>query len=174
MTIGLPESVAAMGSGRSGLYQGTKGSSQPYAPSYRVLPDMRKHDKEIGIYGNDGYTINPTATKLIDAVSGNYIEGKDNNRIYTYVIDGYGRIIIGHRNGNGSRGDPTPHPTLLGGKDPKVKVAGLLDVRGGKIYSYDDRSGHYKPSAKSLEAADKAFGKLPKSLFHKNFKKGNR
>ena len=53
-------------------------------------------------------------------------------------------MIIGDRNGNGRTPSktPTPHPTLIGGKDPKVKMAGILDIRGGKIYSYDDRSGH--------------------------------
>lgn len=52
-------------------------------------------------------------------------------------------------------------------------MAGLLEIRGGKIYSYNNLSGHYKPNIKSIKFADEAFDKLPKSLFSKKFKKGN-
>lgn len=75
------------------------------------------------------------------------------------------------RNGNGREGLPTPHPTLIGGKDPQVQMAGLVKIRGGKIISYDNRSGHYKPNIKSISVADEAFGKLPASVF-KNKKGG--
>ena len=84
-----------------------------------------------------------------------------------YVIDLDGNIIIGKRNGNGRYGLPTPHPTLIGGRDPQVKMAGIVDIRGGKIFSYDKRSGHFKPNDKSMHVADEAFAKLPKSLFSK-------
>lgn len=160
-----------MGSGRSGIYSGTFGSSQSYAPSYAVMPDMRKADKERGIYGAGGYAKNPTAMPIVDAIRGNYIGDKHTNRLFTYVIDTKGTIIIGERNGRGTRGDPTPHPTLIGGKNPKVIVAGMLDIRGGKIYSYDHMSGHFKPNAKSLAAAKAAFEKLPKTLFHKKYRR---
>jgi len=39
----------------------------------------------------------------------------------------------------------TPHPSLISGKDSKVKMAGMVDIWNGKIYSCDDRSGHFKP-----------------------------
>lgn len=161
-----------MGSEISGLYAGTVGSSQMYADSYSVVEDMREQDKEQEIYSEkDGYAKNPTAAKIEDVINGNYIKSKHENRLFVYAIDLEETIIIGHRNGYGDVGDPTPHPTLIGGKNPKVKIAGILDVRGGKIYSYDNRSGHFKPNAKSLEVADRAFGKLPKKLFHKKFQR---
>jgi hypothetical protein len=53
-------------------------------------------------------------------------------------------------------------------------MAGMVDIRNGKIFSWDDRSGHYKPNSESKKFADKAFGKLPKSVFVKRKKKGNK
>lgn len=158
-----------MGSGRSGLYSGTAGSSQPYASFYAVMPDMLEYDRRSGIYSGDGYDKNPTAKPIDQMIKGNHIGDKHTNGKFIYAIDIENNIVIGKRNGNGREGLPTPHPTLIGGKNPKVKIAGILDVRGGKIYSYDDRSGHFKPNSKSLEAADNVFGKLPRSLFHKKF-----
>lgn len=87
-----------------------------------------------------------------------------------YVIDMEGNIILGKRNGNGREGIPTPHPTLIGGENPRVQMAGLVKIRGGKIISYDNQSGHFKPNIQSMPIADKAFGKLPSSVFKK--KKG--
>lgn len=160
-----------MGSGSSSAYAGTHGSSQPYAPSYGVTKPMRQHDVDRGIYGTSGYTRNPTAKPIKEAINGDYIGDKHTNRQFIYAIDLDGNIVIGERNGNGRDGDPTPHPTLIGGKNPRVQVAGILDVRGGKIYSYDDRSGHFKPNHRSLEAADEAFSKLPANLFHRHFRR---
>ena len=94
-----------MGSGISGKYHGTRGSSQPYAPFYNVMPDMHKIDISRGIVQNGVYPKNPTAK----------------------------------------------------------------DIRGGKIFSFDDRSGHFKPNPKSLEKAAEIFARLPKSVFHKNY-----
>ena len=160
-----------MGSGYSGLYSGTSGSSQPYSPSYAVVEDMMNWDIERGIYDEFGYGKNPTARNIEEYICGNYIIDKNTNGIFTYVIDLKGKIIIGRRNGNGSSGDPTPHPTLIGGKNPKVQMAGILEIRGGKIYSYDNKSGHFKPNIKSMEVADEIFSKLPAKLFHKRFKR---
>ena len=158
-----------MGSGRSGLYSGTIGSSQPFAFSYGVTPNMKDYDRARGILNDDGgYDKNPTARNLEDMINGNYIGNKHVNGVFTYAVTLGGDIIVGKRNGNGSYGKPTPHPTLIGGKNPKVRVAGILEIRGGKIFSYDDRSGHFKPNRKSLQVADDAFGKLPDVLFHKN------
>ena len=162
-----------MGSGISDIYTGTNGGSQPYAPSYQVTPDMLQYDKNRGVYHDGHYDKNPTARNINDSINGDYIENKQySDQNLTYAIDMQGNIIIGKRNGNGRDGIATPHPTLIGGKNPEVQVAGILDIRGGKIYSYDNQSGHFKPNAKSLEAADKAFGKLPRKLFHKDFKGG--
>ena len=159
-----------MGSGSSSIYSGTGGSSQPYASSYHVIAEMHRYDINNGTFHNGQYDVNPTAQKPTDAINGNYINGKNyNNDNLPYVVDLSGNIIFGSRNGNGRLGAATPHPTLIGGSDPQVQVAGMLKIRGGKIYSYDYMSGHYKPNVKSMEAADKAFSKLSKNLFAKNF-----
>lgn len=57
--------------------------------------------------------------------------------------------------------------TLIGGKDPQVQMAGIVHIHSGKIASYDNQSGHFKPNAKSMQVADEAFGKLPSILFKK-------
>lgn len=159
-----------MGSGKSGKYNGTRGSSQPYARSYAVCKDMREWDEKRGIYSKKhGYTKNPTAKKLTELINGNYIVSKRECIHIPYVITTKGDIIVGRRNGNGKDGDPTPHPTLIGGKNPKVKCAGILEIAGGKIKSIDVNSGHFKPNKKSLPEAKKILEKLPKKLFHKKY-----
>ena len=82
-----------------------------------------------------------------------------------------GNIIIGERNGNGYNGKATPHPTLIGGENPRVQMAGILTVENGKIVSYNHMSGHFKPNIKSMDAAHKAFGRLPSYLFKGGKKK---
>ena len=81
-----------------------------------------------------------------------------------YVVDESGEIIIGTRSGQ-----RMPHPTLVGGADPQVRAAGIVDIRGGRIYSVDNASGHFKPGAESLENAQNAFSQLPPGSFHKDF-----
>ena len=83
---------------------------------------MHEHDVKTGVY-NGSYEKNPTAKKLTDMINGNYIGNKNTNeKGLPYVIDMDDNIIVGKRNGNGR------------GKDPKVKMAGLIEIRGGKIY----------------------------------------
>ena len=113
---------------------------------------MVKRDIKHGVYKPGfGYSQNPTSQNLSTLVNGNYIGDKRLNKEVPYVITSKGEVIIGDRNGNGRIGLPTPHPTLIGGIDPKVRMAGILKIRGGKIYSYDDRSGHYRPNIKSMK-----------------------
>ncbi|MBO4317130.1 MAG: hypothetical protein J5855_02460 [Mailhella sp.] len=159
-----------MGSGAFGSY-GSSNGSQPYAPSYHVVKSMHEQDIINGTYHNGHYSKNPTAKSFNEMINGNYIGNKNMNIDMPYVIDLDGNIIVGRRNGNGPNGIPTPHPTLIGGKDPQVKMAGIVHIQGGKIASYDGRSGHYKPNAKSMEAADEAFGKLPAILFKRKGKR---
>ena len=187
-----------MGSGVSGLYSGTYGAisaneaggnagrdkglispsserkSQPYAESYGVIKEMVEYDKERGVYTDSGYGVNPTAVKVSSSVHNGVLVNKDDtpmNGHYTYVVTTGGELIIGKRNGNGRDGLATPHPTLIGGKNPKVKVAGIVVVSEGEIVKYDNESGHYKPNILSMPAADEVFSKLPNSAFHSNFKK---
>lgn len=164
-----------MGSGANGSYGSGGSGSQPYAPSYHVEKSMHEMDISDGVCKNGKYIKNPTAERLTDKISGDYIGDKRTNFQVPYVIDMDGNIIIGKRNGFGREKGAvrTPHPTLIGGKDPQVQMAGILDVRNGKIHGYDNQSGHYKPNKKSMDVADKIFGKLNPNLFHKVFKKGN-
>lgn len=146
------------------------GNSQPYQELYSVYSKMIKKDIIHGVYNpsNGGYIKNPTAIELDSLYDGNYIVGPNYNIDVPYVITINNEIIIGKRNGFG-RGYgalPTPHPTLLGGLNPKVKMAGILTIKKGKIFAYDDRSGHFRPNKKSMKWADEAFRKYPK---HKEF-----
>ena len=86
---------------------------------------MGKFLKEKGSYVNGSYLKNPTAKYIDEMIKGKYIENKNfNNDSLTYVIDENDKIIVGNRNGNGRNGVPTPHPSLIGGSDPKIKMAG--------------------------------------------------
>lgn len=163
-----------MGSGSSGLYSGTKGASQPYALSYHVTSDMLQYDKDRGVFHGGHYDKNPTAKNINSVFQDGKIDRSYDNQKLTYAVDLNGNIIIGKRNGNGKNGLATPHPTLIGGKDPQVQVAGIIEIRKGKIYSFDLNSGHYKPNSKSIKAAHEAFNKLPKSYFSKKKKGGKR
>ena len=161
-----------MGSSLSNSYSNTKEKSQPYQTCYHVLNDMKEDDKEKGSYVNGSYLKNPTAKYIDEMIKGKYIENKNfNNDSLTYVIDENDKIIVGNRNGNGRNGVPTPHPSLIGGSDPKIKMAGILQIEKGKIVGYDNRSGHYKPNIKSMEYAKEIFDKLPKYLFKNRRKK---
>lgn len=149
-----------------GSYSSLHGQSQPYQSLYSVYAKMVKLDIKIGVYKPDkgGYTLNPTAEKLDDRFDGKLIRPSRGDLIFTYVIDKDGDVIIGKRNGNGRRSTgalPTPHPTLVGGLNPKVRMAGILHIKDGKIVSYDNQSGHYRPNIKSMKIADEAFKKYP-------------
>jgi len=159
-----------MGSGVSGNYNSTTEKSQDYAKDYSVTPDMLQYDISRGVY--DGkYDINPTARKISDSIHGEFIESSTFDKSLTYVVDMNGNIIIANRNGNGFNGKATPHPTLIGGENPRVQMAGILHISGGKIVSYDNHSGHYKPNIQSMKVAEEAFGKLPSYLFKGGKKK---
>ncbi len=90
------------------------------------------------------------------------------NAQFMYVVDQKGNMIIGTRSG-----ERMPHPTLIGGKDPQVLGAGIVEIRAGKIYSIHNVSGHYKSGAEALGAAKDAFKKLPEKYFSKDFQ-GNK
>lgn len=160
-----------MGSGISGNYSGTLEMSQPYSLSYEVCKDMLEFDIARGVYVNGTYEKNSTAKNIYDVINGEYIISNKRNKTMTYVIDLNDNIIVAERNGNGFNGKATPHPTLIGGKNPRVKMAGILHLKDGKILSYDNMSGHFKPNIKSMKVAKEAFGKLPDYLFDGGKKK---
>lgn len=60
------------------------------------------------------------------------------NGQYMYVVDMDENIIIGTRGGQ-----RMPHPTLVGGSSPQVRVAGMVEIRGEKIYSINNANRHF-------------------------------
>lgn len=153
-----------MGSSISGNYHGTYGGSQPYAETYHVYPKTMAADKkDPSIYDSKtGYFHNPTAVKLEDTIQNNriYVAGHRQEGKLTYVMDSAGNLVIGVRsNPNNSKGR-APHPTLIGGKDPQVQCAGMMQFHKGRISSVDTDSGHFRPNSKSLSKVKAALQKL--------------
>jgi len=162
-----------MGTGNKGLYSGTRGSSQPYAPFYGVLPNMQAKDIKEGIYDKQlGYSHNPSAVELLSSMKNNtvYLDGKKANGLYTYVVNEKGELIFGKRNNPNGPSKRSPHPMLIGGKNPKVQCAGMIDIRNGKIFNVNHSSGHYKPNEKSMEVVEKILSSLPKQAFSRKSK----
>ena len=119
-----------------------------------------------GVLVNGVYKLNPTARNIADLVSPTGKIGSSRmNGQFMYVVDDSGNIIIGTR-----AGKRMPHPTLIGGSNPTVQAAGIVEIRGGRIYSVNNASGHYKPGPGSLDVAERAFSNLPSGAFHKDFK----
>lgn len=184
-----------MGTGISGLYSGTFGapkmpsiplsqrasdtlnkrSSQPFRRLYGVVPKMLERDKAIGIYSSrTGYSRNPTVFSALSRIHRGVLVDNNGRALdghYTYVVSESQELLIAKRNGNGRDGKPTPHPTLIGGKHPRVRVAGTVTISRGKIVKYDLESGHFKPNNKSFPVADEAFSQLPSTAFHRRFRK---
>jgi RHS repeat-associated protein len=132
---------------------------------FSVDKTMHAADEAAGVLINGRYIQNPTARNLSYMVTeSGRIGSKRTNGRFMYVIDQEGAIIVGSR--NASR---MPHPTLVGGENPRVLGAGIVDIRGGKIYSVDNASGHFKPGPGSLDAAQSAFSQLPPNVFRKDF-----
>lgn len=132
---------------------------------FKVDPAMQAADEAAGVLKNGSYIKNPTAKNLSDLITDSgKIGSKQMSGQYMYVVDTNGNIIIGTR-----AGQKMPHPTLVGGENPQVKAAGIVEIRGGQIYKIDNSSGHYKPSTESLKAAEEVFGKLPSSAFSPSF-----
>ncbi len=134
---------------------------------FTVDPAFRAADLEAGLIVNGSYVRNPTARNLNDNIADSgkiRLDGQLANGQYMYVVDMNGNIVIGTR-----RGQRMPHPTLLGGQNPRVSAAGMVEIRGGKIYAVDNASGHFKPGAGSLPNARTAFDNLPNGTFHPNF-----
>ncbi len=132
--------------------------------SFGVDNAFKAGDEAAGVLINGKYLKNPTAknvksmvknpsgTLKLDGSSG-VVNGK-----FMYVVDESGELVVGTR----ATGIPpfngrAPHPTLIGGSNPTVKAAGIVEFRGGKIFKVDNASGHFKPLNSSLESAETIF-----------------
>ncbi len=166
-----------MGSGSGGPYNGTNGGSQPYSETYHVVSnELAKDKKDPDIYNpQTGYFKNPTAKEISSAVANDtvFIDGKKPNGPIEYVLDKNNNLIIGKRFNPNNPSKRSPHPTLIGGKNPEVQCAGMITFKNGKIMEYNNSSGHFRPNAKSLEKVEKILDNLYKknpNLFHKDSK----
>jgi len=156
-----------MGSGSSSSYSGA-GGSQPFAEKYHVVSkELRKDKLDPDIYSpQTGYFKNPTATIIDSESSLVLLEGKKANGRFTYVLDENGNIIVGKRSNPNNPTKRAPHPTLIGGKDPQVQVAGIITIKNGKISAVDNQSGHFRPNIQSMEKVDAALQKICNSTPH--------
>ncbi len=166
-----------MGSGINGSYFGTRGIFQSWKEFYRVVPNMLKMDKEDpDIYSpKKGYFKNPTATDFLKSISGDKIlfNDKPANGRFTYVVNTSGRIIFGKRCNPNNKHKRSPHPTLIGGKNPKVRCAGIIEFKEGNIFRINNASGHFQPNNQSLKLVKQILNNLylkNKYLFHKDSK----
>jgi RHS repeat-associated protein len=133
--------------------------------SFTVDSSMLAADEAAGVLKNGSYIKNPTARNINDLITDSgKIGSKEMSGQYMYVVDMNGNIVIGTR-----AGQRMPHPTLVGGVNPQVQAAGIVEIRAGKIYKIDNASGHFKPSKDSLQAAQNAFSQLPSSAFSPKF-----
>lgn len=143
---------------------GAGGGSQPYAPMYHVVPSMMEKDKEdINIYDpKKGYFTNPLATSIQSAIKNGriYMTGLKAHGTYTYVVDAKGNLIFAKRYNPNNSKSRAPHPTLIGGRDPVVRCAGMVYIERGRIVWYNNDSGHFRPDAKSLEVVELALTRL--------------
>jgi hypothetical protein len=142
-------------------------SNNGQSKKWSVDPEMQAKDIKKDVLSDNIYKKNPTAENINNYLSEttNYVKDKNFNGKFMYVIDEKGNIIIGNRNKA-----YYPHPTLIGGENPQVQSAGMVEIRGGKIYKIDNASGHFKPGEGSIDISKKFFEQLPEKVFSKDFK----
>ena len=110
--------------------------------------------------------INAQSGKIRDANGNIMVTDNVNGEGLMYVIDDADNIFIGGRNNAN-----LPHPTLIGGKNPNVKCAGMIRFKDGRILEISNNSGHFKPSNSALQQADAIFKqKMPTNSFDSQFK----
>jgi hypothetical protein len=162
-----------MGSGISGSYFGTRGAEQSYSKLYSVASDMLKIDRQdLDIYSpKTGYFKNPTATDLLESVKDNKVlyRMKEADGYFMYVLREDGKIIFGKRSNPNNKRKRSPHPTLIGGKKPKVQCAGIIHFIDGKIKSVNNSSGHFRPNDKSLSLLKDKLYREFRELLYKNY-----
>jgi len=148
---------------------------------YSVVPEMHELDKERYTFrpNETGYVKNPTAQNITNYINNtNYLGtgGKKGslNGLYMYVVDANNNIIIGNRAieqvSGVEAGKGLPHPTLIGGFEPKVQGAGIVTIQGGKIIKVDNASGYFRPDSSSLGKVEELFlNKVPDKYYDKKF-----
>ncbi|WP_318308876.1 fibronectin type III domain-containing protein [Flagellimonas crocea] len=141
---------------------------------FKVDEALKSIDEIEGLIVNGNYLKNPTAKNISELIQNPSGAMKLNQKAesilngqYMFVVDEADNIIIGTRaKGISPFNGKAPHPTLIGGVDPVVKTAGIIEFRAGKIYKVDNVSGHFKPSTQSLQNVQPLFNK---KFSHNNF-----
>ncbi len=107
-------------------------------------------DRAKNVLVGNSYVLNPTrrvSTELhvtpsgkvkLDPNSGDAMNGQ-----YMYVVDEFDNVVIGQRATAPPFNGYAPHPSLIGGENPMVQAAGMVEFRAGKIYKVDNASGHF-------------------------------
>jgi hypothetical protein len=146
-----------------------------------VVEGVRNTDMIKGVLTESGYRVNPTSRRPLDNISQpgtgirppgrayNPHTGKLEEGEYMFVVDRDGNLIIGNRIGfiNGVEYD-FPHPSLIGGSNPLVEAAGKVWFRKGQVVRIDNASGHFRPGVETLDNAEAAFSRLPRSVYDPN------
>jgi RHS repeat-associated protein len=156
--------IAAERLGRTGSIAATF-NAQP-RPPYNTQLTMMPGDEAAGVLsrGEGAYIRNPTARNLDQILNPRgLVVDKRTSGTFMYVVDMEGRVIIGTRGGM-----RMPHPTLVAGVEPQVQGAGIVDIRGGRVWSVDIASGHFRPDANSVTVVEEAFRRTGVAL-HRQF-----
>jgi hypothetical protein len=139
--------------------------------SFGVVDDFVDIDIARNVINDGVYVLNPsrkliTNTSINVSLSGRIrIDDTLLNGQYMYVVDLEGNLIFGTRTGT-----RMPHPTLIGGRNPEVLAAGMVEFRGGRLYSIDNASGHFRPSNESLALVQQIFeNTFPARAFRDSF-----
>jgi hypothetical protein len=144
----------------------TGGMERVEPPTYIVNPERRNLADLINRHGKIEWPAardpaNPDAPRRMTPANGQFM----------YVVDVNGNVFLGSR-----AGQRMPHPTLVGGPNPQVLAAGIMEIRGGKLFRFDNDSGHFKPGAVAVDAATRAIDNIlpppPPEVRHKNYQGG--
>jgi hypothetical protein len=133
----------------------------PVTPRFNPSSDPRpstvtKEIKQGTYHPETGYIKNPSAKKLGSEMSvdpqGRLIDPDTGMPLpdgkYIFAVTPDESMVIGLRTNR-----TYPHPTLIGGFDPRVKTAGELRISEGRVVEIDNQTGHFQVDYDSLYQA---------------------
>lgn len=173
-------------SSETGVFRVKKGANYEYIrnPSAKRFPQDFSTEGGVIKSTNGGKNVSSRFMYVIDE-NNNMIVG-NRNKLLVYTKNGE-RIVEGDKIPlSGKKLDQRkkelaaqgivvkeishPHPTLIGGANPKIKSAGIIEIQNGKIKSVDLESGHYRPKNNTSSAVEEALKKLDPKLFSPDYK----
>ena len=136
--------------------------------SYGVVSAARAADEgNPTVFSGGRYVKNPSARPIEEYVQNGQLKMPGTKKFtgsLMFAVDEDGTLITGVRGDRRS-----PHPTLLGGANPKVRTAGMLYFYRGKLVRVQNQSGHFQPSYGSLKHAHEALRTQAPDLFSPQF-----